>query len=153
MSTGIVTRTPAKAKPYAVPGWTSLEVALAEQEFDAVYVASPVILHAPQTIASLRAGRHVLCEKPMAMNYEDALSMQRTADEVGRILSIAYYRRMYPQVIRALELIRLKAIGKPVSPTLPRTTGFALVLKTSGVGSSIPRWQAADLCTILPPSH
>lgn len=111
---GIVTRTPAKAKPYGVPGWPTLDVALAEQECDAVYVGSPVILHAPQTIASLRAGRHVLCEKPMAMNYEDALSMQRTADEAGRTLGIAYYRRMYPQVIRALELIRLKAIGEPV---------------------------------------
>jgi 1,5-anhydro-D-fructose reductase (1,5-anhydro-D-mannitol-forming) len=111
---GIVTRNPAKAKPYGVPSWTSLDAALAEQECDAVYVASPVILHAPQTIASLRAGRHVLCEKPMAMNYEDALSMQRTADDAGRILGIAYYRRMYPQVIRALELIRLKAIGEPV---------------------------------------
>ena len=66
---GIVTRTPVKAKPYGVPAWTSLEVALAEQECDAVYVASPVILHAPQAIASLRAGRYVLCEKPMAMNY------------------------------------------------------------------------------------
>ena len=111
---GIVTRTPAKAHPYGVPAWTSLEAALAEQECDAVYVASPVILHAPQTIASLRAGRHVLCEKPMAINYEEALSMQRTAGDVGRILGIAYYRRMYPHVNRALELIRLKAIGEPV---------------------------------------
>src|SRR6185437_185494 len=111
---GIVTRNPAKAKPYSVPGWTSLDAALAEQECEAVYVASPVILHAPQTIASLRAGRHVLCEKPMAMNYEDALSMQRTAEEAGRILGIAYYRRMYPQVARALELVRLKTIGEPV---------------------------------------
>jgi 1,5-anhydro-D-fructose reductase (1,5-anhydro-D-mannitol-forming) len=112
--TGIVTRNPAKAKPYGVPGWTSLEAALSEQECDAVYVGSPVSLHEPQTIASLRAGRHVLCEKPMAMNYEEALAMQRTASEHGRILGIAYYRRMYPQVARALELIRLKAIGEPV---------------------------------------
>jgi 1,5-anhydro-D-fructose reductase (1,5-anhydro-D-mannitol-forming) len=40
--------------------------------------------------------------------------MQRTAGEVGRTLGIAYYRRMYPLVSRALELIRLKAIGEPV---------------------------------------
>ena len=111
---GIVTRTPAKASPYGVPAWTSLEVALPEQECDAVYVASPVVLHAPQTIASLHAGRHVLCEKPMAMNYEEALSMQQTADAVGRMLGIAYYRRMYPHVNRARELIRLNAIGEPV---------------------------------------
>jgi hypothetical protein len=44
---GIVTRTPAKASPYGVPAWTSLEAALADQECDAVYVASPVVLHAP----------------------------------------------------------------------------------------------------------
>ena len=111
---GIVTRNPAKAEPYGVPCWTSLDVALAEQECDAVYVASPVFLHAPQTIASLRAGRNVLCEKPMAMNYDEALSMQRVANQTGRTLGIAYYRRMYPQVLRALELIRQKAIGEPV---------------------------------------
>ncbi|HYI94595.1 MAG TPA: Gfo/Idh/MocA family oxidoreductase [Bryobacteraceae bacterium] len=111
---GIVTRNPSKAEPYGVPGWTSLDVALAEQECDAVYVASPVALHAQQTIASLRAGRNVLCEKPMAMNYDEALSMQRMAQQTGRTLGIAYYRRMYPQVDRALELIRQKAIGEPV---------------------------------------
>jgi hypothetical protein len=49
---GIVTRNPAKAEPYGVPCWTSLDAALVEQECDAVYVASPVFLHAPQTIAS-----------------------------------------------------------------------------------------------------
>ena len=95
--TGLVTRNPAKAEPYGVPCWTSLDVALAEQECDAVYVASPVFLHAPQTIASLRAGRNVLCEKPMAMNYDEALSMQSAAEETGQVLGIAYYRRMYPQ--------------------------------------------------------
>ena len=111
---GIVTRNPAKAEPYGVPSWTSLDAALAETESDAVYVASPVVLHAPQTIASLRAGRNVLCEKPMAMNYEEALSMQSAADDSGRILGIAYYRRMYPHVVRALELILKGAIGQPV---------------------------------------
>jgi len=50
----------------------------------------------------------------MAMNYGEALSMQQAAGEAGRILDIAYYRRMYPQVARAQELIRLKAIGEPV---------------------------------------
>ena len=67
--TGIVTRTPLKADIYSVPAWTSLDAALSESDADAVYIGTPVALHAPQTIASLRAGRHVLCEKPMAMNY------------------------------------------------------------------------------------
>lgn len=85
----------------------------------------------------------------MAMNYEEALSMQRTADEVGRILGIAYYRRMYPHVNRALELIRLKAIGTPVLAEATSHSWFCPgVLKTNGVGSSIPRRRAADRYTI-----
>jgi len=111
---GIVTRDPAKAEPYQVPAWTNLPAALAESAADAVYVASPVFLHAPQTTASLRAGKHVLCEKPMAMNYAEAGGMQQTAAECGRTLGIAYYRRMYPKIRRAKELIEAGVIGRPV---------------------------------------
>jgi 1,5-anhydro-D-fructose reductase (1,5-anhydro-D-mannitol-forming) len=111
---GIVTRDPKKAERYGVPGWTALDTALAEAGADAVYVATPVFLHAPQTISSLRAGKHVLCEKPMALHYAEACSMQRAAEETGRMLGIAYYRRMYPKVNRAKELIADGAIGTPV---------------------------------------
>src|SRR5215472_11387437 len=111
---GIVTREPAKAEPYGVPGFTSLQAALDATGADAVYVAMPVFLHAPQSIEALRAGRHVLCEKPMALNYAEADSMRRAADEAGRILAIAYYRRLYPKVERARELIAAGAIGRPV---------------------------------------
>ena len=111
---GIVTRNPAKAAPYAVPAWTELFAALAQSAADAVYIATPVFLHAPQTIAALRAGRHVLCEKPMALNYAEALTMQRAAADTGRTLGIAYYRRMYPKVVRAKQLIEEGAIGSAV---------------------------------------
>jgi 1,5-anhydro-D-fructose reductase (1,5-anhydro-D-mannitol-forming) len=111
---GILTRDPAKAVPYGVPAWISLDVALTECPCDAVYVATPVRYHAPQTIAALNAGKHVLCEKPVAMNYTEAAEMSATASLTERILGIAYYRRMYPKVNRALELIRQGAIGTPV---------------------------------------
>ncbi len=111
---GIVTRDPRKAEPYGVPSWSTLEVALVRSQADAVYVATPVFLHAPQSIACLRAGKHVLCEKPMAMNYADACSMEQAARESGRLLGIAYYRRMYPNVNRAKELMEAGAIGRPV---------------------------------------
>jgi predicted dehydrogenase len=111
---GIVTRNPRKAESYGVPAWTNLEDALAESQADAVYVATPVNLHAPQSILSLRAARHVLCEKPMAMNYAEACSMEQAAREAGRILGIAYYRRMYAKVNRAKELIESGVIGRPV---------------------------------------
>ena len=110
---GIVTRDPRKAEAYDAPAWQDLESALAESEADAVYVATPVFLHAPQTIACLRAGRHVLCEKPMALNYPDACSMQRVAEQTRRLLGVAYYRRMYPKVNRARELMEAGVIGRP----------------------------------------
>jgi predicted dehydrogenase len=111
---GIVTRDPRKAESYGVPSWNHVEDALAQSAADAVYVATPVFLHAPQSILSLRAGRHVLCEKPMAMNYAEACSMEEAARESGRILGVAYYRRLYPKVNRAKELIESGAIGRQV---------------------------------------
>jgi predicted dehydrogenase len=111
---GIVTRDPAKAEPYGVKSWSDLDSALAGSDATAVYVATPVFLHAPQTIAALRSGRHVLCEKPMALNYAEALAMQRASEDTRRTLGVAYYRRMYPKVDRARALIEAGVIGRPV---------------------------------------
>lgn len=110
---GLVTRNPANAERFCVPTWPDLDTALAHCDAGAVYIATPVFLHARLTIAALRAGRNVLCEKPMALNYAEALSMQRAAEDSGRTLGIAYYRRMYPKVARAKELIESGAIGRP----------------------------------------
>jgi 1,5-anhydro-D-fructose reductase (1,5-anhydro-D-mannitol-forming) len=111
---GIVTRDLRKAESYGVPAWNNLKDALEQSPADAVYVATPVFLHAPQSILSLRAARHVLCEKPMAMNYAAACSMEQAARDSGQKLGIAYYRRLYPKVNRAKELIDAGAIGRPV---------------------------------------
>jgi 1,5-anhydro-D-fructose reductase (1,5-anhydro-D-mannitol-forming) len=119
---GLVTRDPAKATAYAAPhavsnnvrSWTTLGEALSDPAVRAVYVATPVFLHAPQTIQSLRAGKHVLCEKPMAMNEAEARSMVQAAEQNGRTLGVAYYRRTYPKVQRAKQLLEAGAIGKPV---------------------------------------
>src|SRR6202167_705676 len=111
---GLVTRDPAKAVPYNTRSWTTLDEALSDPEVHVVYVATPVFLHAPQTIQSLRAGKHVLCEKPMAMNEAEARSMVQTAEESGRTFGVAYYRRTYPKVRRAKQLLEAGAIGKPM---------------------------------------
>ena len=111
---GLVTRDAAKAESYGVPSWRDMETALAECAAEAVYLATPVFLHAPQTLAALSAGRHVLCEKPMALRYGEASAMQQASEKTGRVLGIAYYRRMYPKVVRARELIAAGAIGRPV---------------------------------------
>jgi 1,5-anhydro-D-fructose reductase (1,5-anhydro-D-mannitol-forming) len=109
---GLVTRDPAKAAAYGVRVWTTLEDALTDSAVDVVYIATPVFLHAPQTIQSLRAGKHVLCEKPMAMNEAEACSMVQTAEETTRKFGVAYYRRAYPKVQRARQLLAAGAIGK-----------------------------------------
>lgn len=111
---GLVTRDPAKAVPYGVPSWSDFDAALCACKADAVYIATPVFLHAPQSIAALRSGRHVLCEKPMALDYAEAQATERVARESGRTLGVAYYRRMYPKVARAHHLIAEGAIGRPV---------------------------------------
>jgi len=111
---GLVTRDPAQASPYNARVWLTLEEALADRAIHAVYVATPVFLHAPQTIQSLRAGKHVLCEKPTAMSEAEARTMVHTAEESGRTFGVAYYRRCYPKVQRAKQLLEAGAIGKSV---------------------------------------
>jgi len=59
--------------------------------------------------------KHVLCEKPMAMNDAEARAMVKLAEETGRTFGVAYYRRTYPKLQRAKQLIQAGAIGKPVS--------------------------------------
>src|SRR5271168_1222563 len=111
---GLVTRDPAKASPYNTRVWPTLDAALTDPAIDAVYVGTPVFLHAPQTIQSLRAGKHVLCEKPMAMNEPEARTMLQAAEQSGKTFGVAYYRRTYPKVQRAKRLLEAGAIGKPV---------------------------------------
>jgi len=112
---GVVTRDLKKAEAYpGVIAWPTLEDALQDAAIDAVYVASPVLLHAQQTIAGLQAGKHVLCEKPVAMNYSEAQAMLEAANVSGRLFGVSYYRRLYPKLIRAKQLIGEGAIGQPL---------------------------------------
>jgi 1,5-anhydro-D-fructose reductase (1,5-anhydro-D-mannitol-forming) len=121
---GFVTRDPAKADPYGVRVWKTLDEALADPKVDVVYVGTPVFLHAPQTIQSLRAGKHVLCEKPMAMNEAEARTMVEAAEHSGKQFGVAYYRRCYPKVQRAKQLLTSGIIGKPVLAELSNHMWF-----------------------------
>ena len=85
-----------------------------DEEIDAVYVATPVHLHAEQTIAAAEAGKHVLCEKPMAMNVAECDRMIAACRDARVRLGIAYYRHFYPAVIRIRQLIASGAIGQAV---------------------------------------
>jgi 1,5-anhydro-D-fructose reductase (1,5-anhydro-D-mannitol-forming) len=121
---GLVTRDPAKAAPYNTHAYRSLDEALEDPAVDAVYVGTPVFLHAPQTVQALRAGKHVLCEKPMAMNEAEARTMVEAAERSGKLFGVAYYRRCYPKIQRAKQLIAGGAIGKPVFAELTNHMWF-----------------------------
>src|SRR6516165_10413768 len=121
---GLVTRDAAKASQFGAKVWRSIEEGLADPEVQAVYVASPVFLHARQTIQSLRAGKYVLCEKPMAMNEAEARTMVAAAEGSGKIFGVAYYRRLYPKLIRAKQLLDAGAIGKAVFAELTNHMWF-----------------------------
>ncbi|HEV3062049.1 MAG TPA: Gfo/Idh/MocA family oxidoreductase [Vicinamibacterales bacterium] len=85
-----------------------------DAEVDAVYVATPVYLHAEQTVAAAVAGKHVLCEKPMAMNAGECDRMV-AACRANRVkLGVAYYRHFYPVVKRVKDVMASGEIGHPV---------------------------------------
>lgn len=83
-----------------------------DPEVDAVYVATPVDLHARQTVAAAEAGRHVLCEKPMALGAAECRAMIDACRANGVRLGVAYYRHFYPVLRRIKELLAVGEIGR-----------------------------------------
>jgi predicted dehydrogenase len=87
----------------------SYEALFADPQVDAIYNPLPNHLHVPVTLAAARAGKHVLCEKPMAMTAKEALEL-RGAPE-GILISEAFMVRFHPQWHRAREIIRSGELG------------------------------------------
>ena len=83
-----------------------------DEEIDAVYIATPVFVHAAQTIAAAEAGKHVLCEKPMALTVKECDEMISACRANNVRLGIAYYRRFYPAIKRVKEIVASGEIGK-----------------------------------------
>lgn len=95
-------------------GYADLGELLAKtKDLDAVLIATPDWVHAAQTIACLKAGRHVYCEKEMAHTIEDCKRMVRTARATGKLLQIGHQRRSNPRYLHALKLHREeKVLGR-----------------------------------------
>lgn len=103
------------AKEFNVAKWyKNWQDLILDEEIDAVYIATPVSLHAEQTIAAAEAGKHVLCEKPMALNTKDCEHMIETCKKHDVALSVAYYRHFYPVIAHAKDVILSGEIGDPV---------------------------------------
>ena len=91
----------------------SYDALLADPEIDAIYNPLPNGLHCAWTIKALRAGKHVLCEKPIASNASEAQQMADAARETGRALVEAFHWRYHPLATRVKEIVASGAIGAP----------------------------------------
>src|SRR6516225_8501418 len=78
---------------------------------DAVYIALPNSMHAEYTIRAAKAGKHVLCEKPMATTVDDSRAMIEACESAGKKLMIAYRCQYEPANLRAVQLIRAGKLG------------------------------------------
>jgi len=103
------------AKEFGARRWyRDWQELLTDEEIDAVCIATPVHLHMEQAIAAARAGKHVLCEKPMALSVAECNQMIAACAESKVRLGIAYYRHFYPAVERVRTILNSGEIGTAI---------------------------------------
>lgn len=102
------------AAEYGIPtAYGSYEALLDDDGIDAVYVPLPNSLHREWTVRAAEAGKHVLCEKPLALDTAECLEMAAAAEANGVLLMEAFMYRFHPRTERVVELVRSGAIGTP----------------------------------------
>jgi predicted dehydrogenase len=117
---GIVTGSPEKIpvwqKEYGIPdncvyNYGNFDSIAANDEIDIVYVVTPTALHPEFSIRAAKAGKHVICEKPMAPTTADCMRMIDAAKTAGKTLQIGYRLYWDPNHIRLMEIMRKKEFG------------------------------------------
>jgi predicted dehydrogenase len=109
-------RAAAVARRHGIPrSFGSYEALLADPEVDAVYIPLPNHLHAEWTIAAARAGKHILCEKPLALTSAEAERMVAAAAGAGVLLMEAFMYRLHPSWVAVRELVAAGRIGRLVA--------------------------------------
>ncbi|MEA5077025.1 MAG: Gfo/Idh/MocA family oxidoreductase [Anaerolineaceae bacterium] len=103
------------AKKYGGKAYATYQDLLADKSIDAVSVCTANTSHAEITIAALKAGKHVLCEKPMATNLPECETMVKTAKETGKFLMIGHNQRLAKAHVKAKELLNSGLIGEIIS--------------------------------------
>jgi predicted dehydrogenase len=101
-----------KAAELGIPkAYPSFEAMLADPAIDVVHLATPNLLHHPYAKAALLAGKHVVCEKPLAMTVAESAELVNLAAQTGKVNAINFNLRMYPLVQQARSLVRSGEIG------------------------------------------
>ena len=114
----LATRSPARAQKVAADNqidqiYNSYDALLVDTEIDVIYIALPNHLHHPWTVKALKAGKHVLCEKPLACTAKEAMEMASVAEDSGGYLMEAFMYRFHPRSRRIKQLIAEGHIGAP----------------------------------------
>jgi len=112
----VASRSQANADAYAqekkIPrAHGSYEALLADPEIDVIYNSLPNHLHAEWTIKAVEAGKHVLCEKPLALSVDDVDAIKAAAQKHGRVVAEAFMYRHHPQTLKVQELVKSGSIG------------------------------------------
>lgn len=110
-------RSPEKAQAFAIQfqiaqSYGDYASVLSDPNVDGVYISLPNTMHHEWTLKALAAGKHVLCEKPLAVNSDEAQEMFAAAKKYGRVLIEAFMYRAHPQTQRAIDIIRAGELGE-----------------------------------------
>ncbi len=113
---GVVGSSPAKSRAAADAlglevGFPDLDAVLADDRVEVVHLASPNVAHFGQCKQVLAAGRHMVCEKPLAMTSAETAELVRLADASDRVTAVAYNVRFYPLILAARERVRAGDVG------------------------------------------
>ena len=114
--TAVSSRTEERVQGYAqvwdIPRtFDSYEAMLADPDIDIIYNPLPNSLHTEWTVKAVRAGKHVLCEKPMALTVTEVDQMIAAASETGKVIAEAFMYRHHPQTLKVKQLIQDGEIG------------------------------------------
>ncbi|NCB32220.1 MAG: Gfo/Idh/MocA family oxidoreductase, partial [Clostridia bacterium] len=111
-------KTRAFTEKWRVRQYESLQAMLADKEIDAVCICTPSGLHTQQAVLAMRAGKHVVCEKPMSVNLTEADELIATARETGVKVCIISQYRLSPAVQEIKRALDAGALGKVVQASL-----------------------------------
>lgn len=135
------------AKKFGGEAFEKWEDVVARGDVDAVSVCTPNYLHAPISVAALQAGKHVLCEKPMAISNDEATGMIQASRSSGKFLMIGHNQRLAPLHVKAKQILQSGMLGKvitfrtsfshggPESWSIERANGWFFRKKEAFVGA------------------
>ena len=108
----------AAARRFGIPDIEDVDKLLARDDVDLVYIATPPFLHYPQALAALEAGKHVICEKPLAMTVEQADTLIAVARKNDRVLVANLMQRVQPALRRGQTPDPIADAGRPAARLL-----------------------------------